>query len=616
MDALTKSWLRNPADEKAAAAGMKFDLIRAAWNVWWIGRYCRLYEGSHAGEPVVLRGAHSQPLFASQKAWAHGGKTETVQFIRDYMACRAAGEPCDWQLEVQCRLFGWIRHDAHWGEWIRRFNRGIVFVSKKNKKSPAIAYNAVYLTCGDGEQGQKVYFCATTGDQAKQIAGKHAVQMVLMSPELNRACRVDRAKAIIEYLPSNSSMQPLYSGNVASQKAREGLNGSGLVDEAHVVNADYVGRISRMGISRKEPLFLGFSTAGDDQGTWGYQQWDFGTRNNESGEDLHYFFQSYEGKQTASDAEIAANLDVYIRAANPALGHTVRIEEVRQDYANSVKNEKSKREFYKYRLNIWGQTKNQWLPADLWSGGRMRRWSIPKTKTKTPCPAWGAIYLGYVDEPAALTLVWPHDTTRIDRARAAKADSKENPGPLLLRALDQPTRARTWYWLPRGAVENFGHAFPYAAWEAARCCKIMPGPGLDMDAIARDIIRILATCDVNALAFDPGMSGVLLGAVCEAGHFPAERCFEFRRQTSQRWAFGVALMERLLRGGKLKHKENMALDWEIGHAQVKPDRLGGAFLVEPERGDRQTVAGPASLLMALDAMAKAERFYKSSVFFA
>ena len=57
------------------------------------------------------------------------------------------------------------------------------------------------------------------------------------------------------------------------------------------------------------------------------------------------------------------------------------------------------------------------------------------------------------------------------------------------------------------------------------------------------------------------------------------------------------------------------MDWEIGHAEVKPDRLGGAYLVEPERGDRKTVAGPASLLMALDAMAKAERFYKSELMF-
>ncbi len=899
IDALTKSWVRNTADEKAAAAGMKFDLARAAWNAWWIGRYCRLYEGSHAGEPVILRGAHSQPLFASQKPWQSGGKKETVQYIRDYMEARAGGEPCDWQLEVQCRIYGWICFDEHWKEWVRRFNRGIVYIGKKNKKSPAIAYNAVYLTCGDGEQGQKVYLCATTGDQAKEIAGKHAVQMVLSSPELSAACHVERGKAIIQHLASNSVLQPLYSGNVISQKAREGLNGSGLVDECfvaetiistakapcridkvlsgdrikhglgegivirtmrryvreiyrleysdgtrlectanhpvytrrgwiaagklalgafafreqdlqalrrevssaplekkggqdlgaesevlesagilldclqqeseesdaesgsqesrfrhaeedraqatsagrqwqtanaaadcaledpgqrvgagachphenakagslpdllqdrhlqsrpencnrsgrpfarhsetqgggceenglpnqpwlvrisriecprpvavfnlrvsghpsyfangllvhncHVVNADYIGRISRMGISRKEPLFLGFSTAGDEQTTWGYQQWDFGTRNNESGEDLHFFFQSYEGKQTASDAEIAAHLDSYIRAANPALGHTVRIEEVRQDYANSVKNEKSKREFYKYRLNIWGQTKNQWLPGDLWAGSRLKRWSVPtrkgageKGRRGEKQPAWGAIYLGYVDEPAALTLVWPADTARIDRARTQSRSSPLlpfSPSPLLLRALDQPVRCRTYYWLPRGAVENFGHAFPYAAWEESRCCTVLPGVGLDMDRIARDIIRILATCDVQALAYDPGTAGVLLGAVCEAGHYPLQRCFEFPRQAHQRWAFSVALVERLLRGGKLKHRESAAMDWEIGHAEVKPDRLGGAYLVEPERGDRKTVAGPASLLMALDAMAKAERFYKSELMF-
>ena len=109
IDALTKSWVRNTADEKAAAAGMKFDLTRAAWPCWWIGRYCRLYEGSHAGEPLVLRGAHSQPLFASQEPWAKGGKRQTVQYIRDFMEARAAGEPCDWQHnEIDAGAAAWL----------------------------------------------------------------------------------------------------------------------------------------------------------------------------------------------------------------------------------------------------------------------------------------------------------------------------------------------------------------------------------------------------------------------------------------------------------------------------------------------------------------------------
>ena len=73
MDSLTKSWVRNTADEKAVAAGMRFDMHRAAYAVWFMGRYLRLYEGSHAGEPLILRGAHSQPLFASQEPWKEAG---------------------------------------------------------------------------------------------------------------------------------------------------------------------------------------------------------------------------------------------------------------------------------------------------------------------------------------------------------------------------------------------------------------------------------------------------------------------------------------------------------------------------------------------------------------
>jgi len=621
IDVLSKSWIRNPADEKAVAAGMRFDMHRAAYAVWFMGRYLRLYEGSHAGEPLILRGAHSQPLFASQEPWKEAGaigKKETVQYIRDYMEARAGGESCDWPLEVTCRLYGWVCYDNFWKEWIRRFQRFIVFTAKKNKKSPMLAANAIYSLAAEGEAGQKVYLCASTGDQAKQIAGKHALEMIRQSPALCKVCRIDESKGIVYYTPTQSILQPLYSGNVRAQMANEGRNGSGFVDECHVVDSAYVEKIKRMGISRKEPLFGGFSTAGSGQDSWGYEQWDFGTKNNKSGTDLRHLFCSYEAKQTASDAEIANNLDDCIRAANPALGHTVRLEEVRDDYAGSLQTEQQKREFYRYRLNIWGGTDNQWLPSDLWANSLVKRFR----KAKATEPAWGAIYLGYVDEPAALTLVWPNDTVKIDRARSAERVGKlagqvgsDRPGPILLRALDQKIRCRTWYWLPRGAVENFGHAFPYAAWEEARCCTVLPGIGLDMDRIARDIIRILATCDVQALAYDPGTAGVLLGAVCEAGHYPLQRCFEFPRQAHQRWAFSVALVERLLRGGKLKHRENAALDWEIGHAEVKPDRLGGAYLVEPERGDRKTVAGPASVLMALDAMAKAERFYKSELMF-
>jgi phage terminase large subunit-like protein len=615
VDALTKAWIRNEADARAAAAGMRFDIARAAWVVWWMGRYLRLYEGDLAGEPFVLRGAHSQPLFASQNPWAKGGYKETAQYIRDYMDCAAAGEPCDWQLEVHCRLYGWAYHSPDWNREIRRFNRCLVLIAKKNKKSPSIAANALYMAIGDGEPGQKVYLCAVTGDQAKDIAGKHAIEMVKSSPELLGQCKIDEGRARIHHLPSRSLIMPLHSGDVRSQRAREGLNGSGWVDEAHVVTPAYVNRISRMGISRREPIFGGFSTAGDDLTSWGFEQRSYGLKNNASGKDLHSLFVEYAAKQAATDAEIAAHLDDYIRAANPALGHTVRIEEARQDYLNSQANDEQRAVYNKYRLNIWARAKNVWIRPDEWNRGRAKRWKKPSAET----PAWAAVYLGYVDEPSAMTLVFPADPARIDQAMetARGEDGAIKPArlPLLIRALDQKIRSQTWYWLPDGAIAAHGHAFPYREWQESRAAKITNGPALDPDRIAREICAILKTCDVQALAYDAATAGVLIGSICEAGHYPIDRCLPFPRQTHGRWSFAMAQFERLLRAGQLAHRQNDALDWEIGHAQAAPDRLGGTYLIEPERGDRKTVAGPASILMALDALARAERFYRSELIF-
>ena len=35
-DDITKRWIRNESDERAAFAGYRFDLERACWTVWWI----------------------------------------------------------------------------------------------------------------------------------------------------------------------------------------------------------------------------------------------------------------------------------------------------------------------------------------------------------------------------------------------------------------------------------------------------------------------------------------------------------------------------------------------------------------------------------------------------
>lgn len=604
MDDVTQKWMRNEADARAAANGYRFDLERAAFPVWWIGRYCRLYEGTYAGQPMVLRGAHSQELFASQLPWKRGGKEETIRYIREYMECQAAGEACDWQLEVFCRIFGWVGHSERWDGDVRRFTKGSIFTSKKNKKSPGIAAIGLYLACADGEPGNKVFFLATNLDQAKDIAATHATQMVRQSPELLRECEIKQNTARITHAPTNSILQPLSSGNERSQQSKEGLNGSGLVDEAHVVTRAFMSRMVRMGISRKEPLILDFSTAGNDIETYGYDQWEYGTANNRKGEDEHHFFQTYEAPQDLSDSDLAADPEKYIRMANPALGHTVDMAEALQDYRNSRSTQAKLAEFKQYRLNIWSRTSTPWISGDDWArSARRGRKRAPGLEY-----AWGGLHVGYTDEPSAFTLAWPTDRYAIDEAVANKVPLLE-----LLGALDQPVYTRTWYWLPKGAIEQWRHALPYGEWAKSRAVKVQRGRVLDPNGIIADVVRIMRDFDVQAVAYDPWQAATIMDRVCKEEGYPHERLWEFSQRSPATWALPCAVLERLLISGKLKHQRSAPLDWEIGHATVKPDRLGGVSLILPPRDDRKKVNGLSSLIMALDAMARAERHYRSQL---
>src|SRR6516225_3895924 len=57
IDRDTRAWIRNASDRDAFENHRCiFHVGRAAYAVWWIEKHCRLYEGTQAGEPLILRG--------------------------------------------------------------------------------------------------------------------------------------------------------------------------------------------------------------------------------------------------------------------------------------------------------------------------------------------------------------------------------------------------------------------------------------------------------------------------------------------------------------------------------------------------------------------------------
>lgn len=406
-DPITQLWMRNRSDELAVKNGCWFDVARAAWTVWWIERYCCLYEGEWAGEHMLLRSGCPETDKQILEEWSDGGEQMSIARAVKYSEWIAAGNTGDWQYECFMRLHGWVRNSKRWERVIRRFTEGSIWIPKKQKKTPSLAAEGVYLTCGDGEFGAKCFGGAKDGNQAG-IAMAHAIAMIEQSPELASECKINRNEKSIEHLPTRSKYKPLSSANERTKTSKEGINGNILIDETHVVDRDFIKIISRAGISRVEPLHLDASTAGNNPDGYGKERQDY-ARKVMAGEiqNDNLFVAIYEAPQDLSDEELDADPIKFGKMANPAWGHTAHEEEFLADYARSKQSIEAIADFKMYRLNIWQHSSNPWIKMDLWDKccGELSDWMEADA-------IGGGLDLGGLDDLASWAMVarFPFDT--------------------------------------------------------------------------------------------------------------------------------------------------------------------------------------------------------------
>lgn len=530
IDHETKNWIRNRSDDLAAEHGCRFDGERGQFVIDWAKHYLRLYEGECAGESLVAR---------------------------------------DWQIEVTMRLFGWVHFSERWGREIRRFTQASVWVPKKNKKSPTLAWWGLYLLCGDGEQGQKVYLGAKDGQQSREIAGKHAIEMCQASDELMAECSINRSLMQITHEPSRSIMKPISSSDARSQKAKEGLNGSVLIDETHVVDEDFMRRISRAGISRSEPLQIEVSTAGSDPHSYGRKRYEYG-KNVENGTfpDERLLFVSYEAPQDVTDEAIAEDPVKHGQMANPAWGHTVGQEEYLDDFNRSKHSIVDFADFKMYRLNIWQQSANPWLSSADWL--KCKREFVEADMAGETCI--GGLDLSKTKDMSSLVLVFPGEDEQGDCYRQL-----------------------AWFWMPREEAERKNHLAPYLAWEREGWLTLTPDPVIDYRYIREKAIELAGQFNIQELTYDPTFADQVTAEINEATGI--ERV-QFT-QTGMMFAAPTAEYESLVIAGKLHHNGNPVLTWQAGHVMVKNDFKGYKRPIKPKDGDYRKIDGIVAGVMAL-----------------
>ena len=538
VDKTTQKWIRNVADEKAVANGCRFDEERGMFVIQWAESNLVLWEGEAAGQPLIA---------------------------------------VDWQYDCTMRLFGWVRDSERWGRKIRRFRECLVGKPKKQKKSPTVAWWMLFLLDGDGEPGQNCYTAAKDGQQAR-IVQEHAVKMVQSSPTLSQYMRINKTDYSITVDETNSKMKILSSDNVNSQKSKEGLNGSCSVDEVHVVDEAFMRRITRMGISRSEPMINQVTTAGDDPLSYGRKRYEYGVRVNSGAfENESFFFDWHEVPQDLTPDALAADPIKYGKMANPSWGHTVGEEEYLADY-RGCDTPSSIRDFMMYRLNVWQESANPWLVADDW---KQCHKTISDDRLKE-LPCWAGLDLSRTRDMTSVALAF----------------------------LDGSTIHYRWYWwLPEETARARSKVATFADWaEDPRVnLTLTAGNVIDYDYVWQTLVDIGETYQLQKLVFDPRFADYLIqrlqtGDPDGQGGYrikPATYAIESMAQTTTELFEPIEEFEKLVVSHSLGHNGDPIAAWQAGN--VKRGRNG---LLEKPHGkdDVRTIDGIQAAVMALNAV--------------
>ncbi len=531
-DATTKRWMRDASDELAVANGCYFDEERGQFVVDWIETYLRLYEGVWAGRPFKVAD--------------------------------------DWQYDTTMRLFGWVRPNVEWREelpdsdYIRRFRRCIVFIPKKNKKSPTLAAWMVYLMAGkNGEE--KCFPTAKNGKQIKKNVVRHVHEMIRNSPELAAEFSINKTTTEVYHGPTNSLMVPLSSENVATQKANEGLNGSLFVDEVHVVDRAHIQRVDRAGISRPEPLHVEVSTVGDDTDGYGYERFEYAQGVISGGiEDDATLAVIHAAPQDLKDEDLFEDPEKYGKLANPAWGHTVKRSEFLADFEKSRKSLRALADFKMYRLNIWQASAKPWIDMACWDHCR----GIAALDQNLP--TYIGMDLATKDDFAAVVSLQDQDGT---------------------------IAVCGHYWVSQQRADAHSDAgLPILDWERQGWVTISDGSEIDHNDIERYILDLHAEHDIRCVAHDPwGARGMRQRLELEHGVPMVEVPQNYKHLSDPSKALDAAV-----NGQRIAHGGDPCLRWMAKNAMVKTDEANDVIRpIKPNRQSMKAIDGIVAIVMAL-----------------
>lgn len=452
-----------------------------------------------------------------------------------------------WQHFIIGSMFGWVHKETK----LRRFKESLIFIGRKNGKTTTISGVANFGVSQDGENGAEIHLLANVMKQARLLFDESKA-MIKASPQLRKNFRPLRDE--IHYDATISKIMP----QASDSEKLDGLNTHmGIFDEIHEFK-DYrlLNVIKNSRASRLQPLLIYITTAGTqldgplvDMVEAGRDVLD-GIIEDER---TLYYLASLDDDDDMNDPEN------WIKA-NPNLGVSIDIEEMKEEWEKAKRTPAERSDFVTKRFNIFANNDEMsFLDHD----------TVKKNNEVIA-----------LNELEGLPCTIGYDLSETEDFTAAVATFALDNGKIAV---------LTHSWVPKHKVEYSNEKIPYRAWEEEGYLTIQNTPYIDYNDVYDWILKINQHHPVEKISYDRANAYKLNQELKNYG-FETEEV----RQGALTLSPALKDLKEMFLDGKVIFNNNPLMRWYINNVQLKLDRNGNWL---PSKQNRyRKIDGFAALL--------------------
>ena len=476
---------------------------------------------------------------------------------------------------------------------------------------------ALYMLVADDEPGAEIYCIATKKEQAREVFDE-AVRMARKSPLISKRVTISGGKFpnCISILGTASKFQL----QASDYGTADGKNVHCLIaDELHqhptrlLYDAYYEATAAR-----QQPLVIAITTAGYDTTSICFAQRKIaenilvGNVAAVYGDAVFAFIACIDEPDKDGKNGDDWQDEACWPKANPNLGISVKMDNMREAYAKATIDPTSLNGFLCKRLNVWTSQEIRWMPPEKWARCNV---AGPLSNPRTVLDAAlvrlvGRVCIGALDlsskiDLTAFVLLFPPVKARYEKVPLPQTqEEKWNRVPVkfeekLVDPGDPYWSVLPWFWVPEGCIEERvkKDRVRYDVWQKLGYLNTCPGSTIDHEFIYKHIVGLRDKYRFTNIAFDAWNAQWISNKLLADG-FKAEPV----RMTYQVMSEPMKELMGLVLEKKLEHFGHPILAWNAGNVSATTDANGS---IRPDKEkSKEKIDGVVALIMALSQICK------------